>query len=135
MEFSDWINAQFMKWQGNRRRTITEFAAYLGVKQPALSMWMKLEKGSKPDYKNAAKVAEKLGPEIWDVLGLSRPEGDQTPEGLRLVRRMAREMEDALRARNLTGDMPEVEQILTEIAARYGFVRTGTNMPNSGEKK
>lgn len=70
MEFSDWINAQFMKWQGNRRRTISEFAAYLGVKQLALSTWMKQEKASKPDYKNAVKIAEKLGPEIYDVLGL-----------------------------------------------------------------
>lgn len=74
MEFNEWINAQFMKWQGKKRRTISEFAIYLGVKQPALSMWMKEEKGSKPDYKNAAKIATRLGPEVFEILGLPPPD-------------------------------------------------------------
>lgn len=123
MEFNDWLNAQFMKWQGDHRRTITEFAAYLGVKQPALTMWLKDKNPSRPDYKNAIKLAAKLGPEVYEVLGMIRPEDDDhwSPESLRLLRKAGREIEATLRERNLTGEMPEAEVVAIKIMARYGL--------------
>ena len=47
------------------RITLDEFADYLGVKRPILSMWMSGK--NKPSLKSIQKLAEKLGNEIYDV--------------------------------------------------------------------
>lgn len=51
-----------------------EFASYLGVSQPTLSNWL-LGKNP-PSDQNILRLAELLGPETYDVLGLPRPDPD-----------------------------------------------------------
>ena len=40
--FPEWINKMFVEWQAKqgKRKTIEEFAVYLGISRPLLNMWM-----------------------------------------------------------------------------------------------
>jgi hypothetical protein len=72
--FSEWITEKFLDWQksAGERKTLVEFADWIGVSQPSLSDWMSGKykpKGSK----NIDRLYIKLGPEIFDVLEMERP--------------------------------------------------------------
>jgi transcriptional regulator with XRE-family HTH domain len=71
--FSDWITRQFVEWQAKQgtRKTLEEFAAYIGVSRPLLNMWMNGNK--KPGRENVKLLSEIFGYEIYDVLELPRP--------------------------------------------------------------
>ena len=72
-KFPDWITRKFVEWQAaeGRRKTIEEFAAYLGTSRPLVNMWMNGNK--KPGKENINILAEIYGNEIYDVLDLPRP--------------------------------------------------------------
>jgi transcriptional regulator with XRE-family HTH domain len=72
--FSDWITKKFLNWQAEvgKRKTIDDFAAYLGISRPLLNMWMNGDK-PKPGPGNIKLLAEIYGPEIYEVLGIPRP--------------------------------------------------------------
>ena len=40
--FPQWINRKFVEWQAaqGKRKTVEEFAIYLGISRPLLNMWM-----------------------------------------------------------------------------------------------
>jgi transcriptional regulator with XRE-family HTH domain len=71
--FAEWINRIFVEWQAKqgRRKTIEEFAIYLGVSRPLLTMWMNGNK--KPGRDNIELLAEIFGNEVYDVLEKPRP--------------------------------------------------------------
>lgn len=73
MEFKDWLNEKFLQWERSqpRRQSYSAFARFLGVSQPSVSQW--LFGSNTPSLENVGKIADKLGPEIYDVLGLIRP--------------------------------------------------------------
>lgn len=72
-KFSDWITRKFVEWQAaeGKRKTIEDFAAYLGTSRPLVNMWMNGNK--KPGKENIAIMAELFGNDIYDVLELPRP--------------------------------------------------------------
>ena len=68
-----WLDNKYLEWQtqGGERKTILEFADYLGVNRSLLSYWMN---GSRePSEDNLIKVSLKLGFEIFDILDKPRP--------------------------------------------------------------
>lgn len=75
-EFAVWLEGKFLSWMGEagRRRTLTDFAKHLGVSQSLLSQW--LNGRYLPELKNINKIAERLGPEVYDLMGLQRPDPD-----------------------------------------------------------
>lgn len=74
-EFANWLEKQFINWMRERGEVTTqrEFAEYLGLDQVQLSHYIN-ERRKKPDKKSLIKLADKLGPEVYDVLGLARPD-------------------------------------------------------------
>lgn len=74
-EFARWLEAQFIKWMSNRGEVTTqrEFAEYLGFDQVQLSHYIN-ERRKMPSKKALINMADKLGPEVYDVLGLARPD-------------------------------------------------------------
>jgi len=76
MTFSDFLEQQFLAWQqkAGKRKSLEQFAAYLGVSQPLLSLWMSGRR--KPGSENIGLLAELFGPEIYDALALPRPDPD-----------------------------------------------------------
>ena len=74
MNLKEWLLEEYRKWERKtgRRQSMTAFARFLGVKQPTLNRWMIGD--NLPDGNNIRKLAEKLGPEIYDIMGLTRPD-------------------------------------------------------------
>ncbi len=71
--FSNWITRKFVEWQAieGKRKTIEDFAAYLGTSRPLVNMWMNGNK--KPGSENIKILAELFGNEIYDILEIPRP--------------------------------------------------------------
>lgn len=76
MTFSQFLEMKFLEWQRQEggRRTVKEFAAYIGVSQSTISMWW--NEGRKPEGENLLKLAIKLGMEVYDILEKPRPDSD-----------------------------------------------------------
>jgi len=74
LEFRQWLELKFLEWQRNQggRKTVLQFAEFLGVSQQAASSWMNGTRLPQGDY--LRKLADKLGLEVYDVLGLERPD-------------------------------------------------------------
>ena len=72
-KLGQWLDQQFLKWQISQggSKTVVEFAHYLGVSRDALYKWMNGQRV--PDLEYIEKLADKLGVEIYDMLGLQRP--------------------------------------------------------------
>lgn len=71
-KLAEWL---FMKWrdlEGERKHRISQaqFARYCNVPQANMSNY--LNDIREPDLENADKIAAKLGPQIYDILGMSR---------------------------------------------------------------
>ena len=71
--FATVLLTKMHEWESSKgkRVTIQEFAAYLEVSQPLLSIWLK--GNTKPTEENIKLLASKLGNRIYDSLGITRP--------------------------------------------------------------
>jgi transcriptional regulator with XRE-family HTH domain len=74
MQITDWLNQKFIEWQASqkRRKTISQFAVYLDIPQPVLSHY--LNGRHIPTGENVYKLAERLGDEIYTILGVEAPD-------------------------------------------------------------
>lgn len=61
-----------------RKMSDTQFAQWLGVNAAAYNTWINGTR--KPDVSSAIKLAEKLGPEVFDALGYPRVYQIDDPE-------------------------------------------------------
>lgn len=72
---ASWLNERFLELQrqSGARWKVIEFAEYLDCPQPQVSRW--LSGDATPSAKYIPKLA-KLGLEIYDLVGLPRPDPD-----------------------------------------------------------
>jgi transcriptional regulator with XRE-family HTH domain len=119
MIFKDWLFQKFVEWQvvNKQRMTYGEFAEHLGVSRISLNDWIKGK--YLPGSQNLSVIAEKLGNEIYSVLGIKIP-GDANnfpapfQEAIVEARRKVIEL-------GLSGDSPETMGIITEALSRHGY--------------
>lgn len=66
--------------ESGERKTVDEYAEYLGISKSLLD---KLQSGAreKIDDDTAHKLAARLGPEVYDVFGMPRPDPAQSRAG------------------------------------------------------
>jgi transcriptional regulator with XRE-family HTH domain len=71
--FPQFLERQYLDWQRRegKRKTLEDFARYLGISRPLLSMWMKGTR--RPGSENIELLAETFGLEVYDALELDRP--------------------------------------------------------------
>jgi transcriptional regulator with XRE-family HTH domain len=79
MDFYNWIEQKYIDWRGSSRKTISEFATYIGVSQPTVSAWMNKSRGKPTSRKVIDALAQKF-PEAYDILGLSQPSNTETDD-------------------------------------------------------
>ncbi len=74
MTFAELLEKKYLEWQSEqgKRKTLDEFAAYLGINRPVLSNW--LSETRKPNAESLRLLSGKLGLEVYDVMGLPRPD-------------------------------------------------------------
>jgi len=73
--WAKWLEAQFAAWrkaQGDGRAGVTQFARHLGISRDDLNNYRL--RGARPEGPRLEAMARALGPEIYDVLGLARPD-------------------------------------------------------------
>lgn len=72
--FASWLENQFLDWQKQqrKRRTAGEFAEWLGFENMTVNQWLNGKR--RPTRGNAQALALKLGLEVYDVLGIPRPD-------------------------------------------------------------
>lgn len=77
MNFSQWLEQKYLEWQNaqGKRKTLDEFAEYIGVSRSILSHWISGTR-KKPTPESIRQLSNKLGFEVYDVLGLPRPDED-----------------------------------------------------------
>lgn len=108
--FQNWFMDKYLDWQKSEgeRKTITDFAKFLDIPRPILSHYMNGR--NSPSGENVEKIAEKFGPEVYDVLGLARPLDPQLQELQRAYDAVPPEKREEL--------LRVVEEYLRNIGAR-----------------
>lgn len=78
MTFPQFLESKYLEWQKNEggRRTVAEFSDWLGFPQSTISTWWSKENIKPKDEQVLRKLSTKLGIEVYDVLGIPRPDPD-----------------------------------------------------------
>jgi transcriptional regulator with XRE-family HTH domain len=71
--FGAFLERKYLEWQIEigERKSQADFARLMGVSRASLTMWM--NGTHQPDLESAKKIASLLGPEVFDMLGIPRP--------------------------------------------------------------
>lgn len=82
-QIGDWLMKKYLAWQlgEGRKKTLGDFSDYLNVSRDTLNNWLGGRR--RPRNESVEVLAAKLGPEIYDLLGMARPDA-----GLKLVSRL-----------------------------------------------
>jgi hypothetical protein len=70
-----WLNEKFQAWraaQQDHRAGVTAFARHIGITRDDLNNYML--RGVQPEGERLKKIGRVLGPEVYDLLGLTRPD-------------------------------------------------------------
>jgi hypothetical protein len=70
-----WLDDKFRAWrdtQSEGNAGVTQFARHIGITRDDLNNY--LLRGARPEGKKLLQIARALGPEIYDLLGLARPD-------------------------------------------------------------
>ncbi len=130
----DWLNQKFSEWEKAqpRKQSYYAFASYLEVSQSGLAQWMM--GAGVPGGSDLLSIATKLGPEIYDVMGLPRPSAEvqrltvsfnSLPADLQSALSQAlAEVDQGLRRENLRPDSAEARKMTLAILAKWGFQYT-----------
>jgi len=129
-KYSAWLTKKFREWESNigRRQSVSAFARYLDVNQASLSRWMNGD--GPPNYENILKIADKLGPETYQVFDIETTVIRNTYIPEPLLRRIRSAIEEAnLELSKLATplDLDEAERITVAIFEKYGFNRKVIN--------
>lgn len=73
-DLSSWLEQEYLLWQQEqgKRATLAQFAKYIGISGALLSHYMNGIR--KPSEENIHKLADRLSPDIYDILGLQKPD-------------------------------------------------------------
>jgi transcriptional regulator with XRE-family HTH domain len=135
--FTDWFNNKYLEWENKqgRRQTITSFAKYLGIRQPYVSNW--LNGKYKPSGTNIVKIANKLGPEIYDFFSEEQKDFsliciDQLPLDIRSHLFFAvTEINESITSSQLDPESSKTAKLVEEIFFKHGFKLTINSTPAS----
>lgn len=75
MSLARWLEEKYVNWMNTdkRFRSQREFAEYIGIDPVKLNQYLNGRRKS-PDLETIDIIAKSLGPEIYDILGLARPD-------------------------------------------------------------
>ena len=125
-ELAEFMMRHFRAWEkeSGRRQTVSAFARFLGMNQVTINRYMNGD--SKPEGKNLRKLAKRLSPEIYLIVGEEIPDDfyalDLTGLPPSLIKRIESaivETRDAYHARKINIEDPEADRIATSIFERY----------------
>jgi hypothetical protein len=130
----DWLNQKFIEWEKmqSHKQSYYAFARYLEVSQSGLGQWM--AGSGVPSGDDLLNLARKLGPEVFDVMGLPRPNAEaqrltvsfaSLPPDMRdnLSKAIA-EVDQTLRRERLRPEAADARKLVIDILGKWGFKYT-----------
>lgn len=119
----EFANRAYIKWRGDTRRTISEFADWIGISQSLMSRQMTRDGAVPRDQKVINAWVSKYGLQIYEILELDVPNDSVLllPEPMRSI---ALEIRDSLAAKHIVEDSPEAGKVVDEIMKKYGYILT-----------
>lgn len=118
-----WLQARFEDWRYQKgvRKTVTEFASYIGISEDLL---LRLMNGSDtPKGSSLAKIAGMLGYDVYELVGIKTSEMlDALPPICRI--RFASAFTDyfeTIKAEEIDKDSPEAQKIFREKMKKYNL--------------
>ena len=125
---ADWYkfaNDAYIEWRGPTRKSLSEFAEWVGISQPQMSRQLK-KGGSVPrDQKSISAWVDRFGLKVYEVLGLPGTGNsvDSLPEPMRSI---ALEVRETIAEYKVSGDSPEAAAIVDEIMKKHGYKLNST---------
>lgn len=104
---------EYIENKGTRRVSDNEFARWLGVSPASFNQW--INGNRTPDLENAAKLAKRLGPRVFDVLGYEEVQFIEDPE-LKFVSRNWKHLDSETRLQIYN----HVEEVINEQSKQGG---------------
>jgi transcriptional regulator with XRE-family HTH domain len=124
-EFTRYLMREFRAWEERQggKRSVSEWARRLGVKQPTLSRWMNGD--TTPDAAGVAVLVEQLGGEVYTILGIQPPE-EISVSGLpdefrRRLEAATIEARNALASSGIEVTSTTGWSLVAEVFSRHGF--------------
>lgn len=119
----DWYqfaDRAFIEWRGGSRKTLTDFAEWIGIPQPLMSRQTKRGGSIPQDQRIISAWVNRYGSKIYEVLGLPLPEDpiDALPEPTRSI---ALEIRETLAEYKVAGDSPKALELQEEILKKHGL--------------
>jgi transcriptional regulator with XRE-family HTH domain len=131
MTYQEWLEQKFSDWDKSQpaRQSYYNFARYLDVNHTALAQWM--SGVSKPAGDDLAKIAGKLGSEIYALVGAVAPsaQGQVLASSFNLLPSAMRsrlagaiqECGQAISQNDLAPDSDEAKRLAVKIFDKWGF--------------
>lgn len=121
-DWYDFANRAFIDWRGDTRKTLSDFAAWVGISQSLMSREMRKGGAVPRDQNTITAWVNRYGSKIYEVLGLPVPDDsiDSLPEPLRSI---THEVRDTLAEYKGANDSPEADNLIEEIMKKHGYVQ------------
>jgi len=131
-EWYEFANSAFIAWRGDTRKTLSEFAEWVGITQPLMSRQTKKGGSIPQDQKTISAWVNRYGNIVYEVLGLPVPSDpiDSLPEPTRSI---AFEIRETLAEYKVSGDSPKALELQEEILKKYGFEIISKDTSNSAQ--
>jgi transcriptional regulator with XRE-family HTH domain len=126
--FTNWLNMKFLDWQRDqqKRQTLVQFAEFVGVPQPMMSAWVNGR--YQPGRKYLPILAEALGDEIYDVMGMSRPSTDEleplSDDFKARLKIALKELGEQMAASNLDRNDPDAIKLTMQVFKKHNITFT-----------
>jgi hypothetical protein len=117
MRFGDWLDKEFVAWRGDTRRTLTDFAAWIGIERSYLSRYIN-NPDIVPDIKTVQIIEKKL-PSIHALLFTASPK--VPPDIAETVKQAIVEAFTECERQNITPTSPEGEKLMSDVLSKHGI--------------
>jgi transcriptional regulator with XRE-family HTH domain len=135
MKPQEWLDQKYAEWERTQpgRQTYYHFARYLEVNHTDLTQW--ISGTAVPSGDDLARLAGKLGNEIYDLMGINSPNTQFQhlasafsclPSALRQHLSSAfQEIEQQIKSQQLDPESVEAKRISVKTLAKWGFHISG----------
>lgn len=135
MNYQEWLETKYREWEKAQsdRQTYYNFARYLDVSHAALTQW--INGISAPDGDDLAKIAGKLGNEIYALVGAQQPDSlyermsasfSRLPLAMReRLSSAIVDADDQIRNRQLDPESVDAKRLVVKVFEKWGFHITG----------
>jgi hypothetical protein len=135
MTYQEWLDQKYTEWERTQasRQTYYNFARFLDISHTDLTQW--ISGAARPAGEDLAKIAGKLGEEIYDLLGVAHP----NPQFQRMVAAFSclptalrqrltsavLEIEQRVSSQKMDPESAAVKRLAVKILDKWGFHITG----------